>query len=129
MELVEELAVTALDVASELTQHSLSHALLTKYLAAVKKATSHANAPSLAKAVAASASTVAKLGKLFSFAPYYHITGTFSRHNKAECTNERVEREFTGTCHFCEKEGHRASNCPEKPAEICRNCKKEGMIR
>ena len=30
-------------------------------------------------------------------------------HSKAECTNERVEREFTGTCHLCEEVGHRVS--------------------
>jgi len=30
-------------------------------------------------------------------------------HSKAECTNERVEREFTGTCRLCEQVGHRVS--------------------
>ena len=30
-------------------------------------------------------------------------------HSKAECTNERVEREFTGTCRICEQVGHRVS--------------------
>lgn len=30
-------------------------------------------------------------------------------HSKADCTNERVEREFTGQCRLCEETGHRVS--------------------
>jgi len=49
-----------------------------------------------------------------------------SRHSKAECTNERVEREFTGECRACGQTGHRASACPTAPAKKCRNCDEEG---
>lgn len=51
---------------------------------------------------------------------------TIPSHNKADCTNERVERPFTGTCRHCEQEGHRAAECPDKPADTCRICGKEG---
>ena len=51
---------------------------------------------------------------------------TVSSHTKADCTNETVQREFTGTCRLCEQVGHRAADCPDKPAEICRNCQEEG---
>lgn len=44
------------------------------------------------------------------------------RHNKSDCTNPKVERAFTGTCNICSEEGHRASQCPQKPAEPCNNC-------
>jgi hypothetical protein len=47
-------------------------------------------------------------------------------HNKVDCTNPKVERAFTGACRVCEKEGHRASECPDKPADMCRICKQEG---
>lgn len=40
--------------------------------------------------------------------------------------NERVERPFTGTCRHCQKEGHRAAECPDKPPETCRICGKHG---
>lgn len=53
---------------------------------------------------------------------------TIPSHNKAECPNEAVTREFTGTCRICETVGHRASNCPNKPPEICRNCQQEGHV-
>ena len=49
----------------------------------------------------------------------------FFSHTKAECTNERV---FTGTCRVCEKEGHMAKDCPEKPPQVCRNCGEEGAL-
>ncbi|KAL8689282.1 MAG: hypothetical protein Q9218_005014 [Villophora microphyllina] len=48
---------------------------------------------------------------------------THGSHNKAECTNPRV---FSGTCRVCQKEGHAARDCPDKPAPVCRNCKEEG---
>ena len=47
-------------------------------------------------------------------------------HNKADCKNPRVEREFTGTCNACGQEGHRAAACPDKPPPICKLCNKEG---
>ena len=47
-------------------------------------------------------------------------------HSKAECTNDRVERPFTGTCRLCEQEGHRAAECPLKPPTLCKICKVEG---
>ncbi|KAI6955373.1 hypothetical protein KC321_g15795, partial [Hortaea werneckii] len=46
-------------------------------------------------------------------------------HNKAECQNPRVEREFTGECNFCGQPGHRRVDCPNKPAETCKICKQE----
>jgi len=48
-------------------------------------------------------------------------------HNKADCSNPAVEREFAGACNHCGLSGHRARNCPEKPAETCRMCKEEGL--
>ena len=45
---------------------------------------------------------------------------------KAECTNERLPRAFDGECRLCSKTGHLARDCPEKPAQVCRNCKAEG---
>lgn len=47
-------------------------------------------------------------------------------HNKAGCTNKRIEHPFTGTCRHCEKEGHRVAECPDKPPKTCRICGKEG---
>jgi hypothetical protein len=47
-------------------------------------------------------------------------------HTKAECTNEAVAREFTGTCRVCEQQGHRAADCPNRPPEKCTNCFEEG---
>lgn len=43
-------------------------------------------------------------------------------HSKADCTNERVARPFTGTCNLCQEEGHRASECPTAPPKVCKNC-------
>lgn len=47
-------------------------------------------------------------------------------HGKSECTNEKVDRPFTGTCNGCGLEGHRISDCPDRPAEVCRVCSQEG---
>lgn len=44
-------------------------------------------------------------------------------HSKSDCTNPRV---FKGTCRLCEKEGHPAAECPDKPPVKCFNCKEEG---
>ncbi|KUJ18422.1 uncharacterized protein LY89DRAFT_48531 [Mollisia scopiformis] len=55
-----------------------------------------------------------------------HIANTEPSHTKAECTNEAVAREFTGTCRLCDQQGHRAADCPSKPPTICRNCEQEG---
>lgn len=49
-----------------------------------------------------------------------------SGHNKADCPNPKVEREFTGECRFCKETGHRAADCPTKPPVKCNNCKEEG---
>ncbi len=48
-------------------------------------------------------------------------------HNKADCPNPAVPREFSGTCRLCEKEGHRAADCPDAPPRMCKNCGEEGM--
>lgn len=50
------------------------------------------------------------------------------RHNKSDCTNERVEREFTGTCRICEQPGHRGKDCPSAPPKVCKRCLKEGHV-
>lgn len=47
-------------------------------------------------------------------------------HNKAECTAPKV---FMGTCRICEKEGHSAKECPDRPPDVCLNCKEEGNIQ
>ncbi|ETS82214.1 hypothetical protein PFICI_07216 [Pestalotiopsis fici W106-1] len=49
-------------------------------------------------------------------------------HNKADCPNPRVEREFTGECRTCGKEGHRAVDCPDRPPQMCNNCGQEGHM-
>ena len=49
-------------------------------------------------------------------------------HNKADCTNPRVEREFTGECRNCGETGHRKADCPTLPAQTCKICKQEGHI-
>ena len=49
-------------------------------------------------------------------------------HNKADCPNPRVEREFTGNCRVCNEVGHRAAECPQKPPSKCKICDQEGHI-
>ncbi|KAL4896780.1 hypothetical protein BDV59DRAFT_113385 [Aspergillus ambiguus] len=44
-------------------------------------------------------------------------------HAKVDCPKPRV---FKGTCRVCNKEGHPAAECPERPPEICKNCQMEG---
>lgn len=41
-------------------------------------------------------------------------------HNKADCTNPRVERPFTGTCNACGEEGHSARSCPKAKCKLCK---------
>lgn len=52
-----------------------------------------------------------------------YFNADLNSHIKAECPNPKV---FNGTCHICEKQGHPAALCPDKPPPICKNCKKEG---
>ncbi|OAG00065.1 uncharacterized protein CC84DRAFT_358809 [Paraphaeosphaeria sporulosa] len=40
-------------------------------------------------------------------------------HNKADCSNPKVERPFTGTCNLCGVEGHSARNCPSATCKLC----------
>lgn len=47
-------------------------------------------------------------------------------HSKAECPNPRV---FKGPCRICDKEGHPAAECPERPPDVCKNCKMEGKSK
>lgn len=49
---------------------------------------------------------------------------TSNSHSKADCPQPRV---FKGTCRICEKEGHPAAECPERPPLVCHNCKTEGQ--
>ena len=51
---------------------------------------------------------------------------TSTSHSKAECTNPKVERAFTGECRLCHESGHRSSDCPSKPPPKCKNCLEEG---
>ncbi|KAF2743756.1 hypothetical protein M011DRAFT_210519 [Sporormia fimetaria CBS 119925] len=44
-------------------------------------------------------------------------------HNKADCTNAKVDRPFDGTCNLCSEQGHSARNCPQ---QVCRLCKQTG---
>ncbi len=62
----------------------------------------------------------------------YLISGvprlTIVSHSKADCTNEAVAREFSGTCRHCNEQGHRAADCPTRPPLQCNNCKEEGHV-
>jgi len=53
---------------------------------------------------------------------------TIESHNKVDCQNPRIERPFIGNCRVCEQEGHRAADCPQKAALICKACGSEGNI-
>lgn len=85
-----------------------------------------ASAPSLARPSVVNASTVARRG---NYAIHPHIENdkmlTTPSHSKSECTKPRV---FKGACRICNVEGHPASECPDKPADVCKNCKSEGNI-
>jgi hypothetical protein len=81
----------------------------------------------LVVAIVAAASTVVKRGQL-PCREYIHkpsLTSSTS-HNKADCPNPAVPREFTGTCRLCEMVGHRAADCPTAPPKVCNNCAQEG---
>lgn len=74
------------------------------------------------------ASTVARRGEYFfflSFLSFGQLLNAIS-HNKSECTKPRV---FKGPCRICNEEGHPAAECPQRPPDICKNCKMEGMLR
>lgn len=77
----------------------------------------------------ASVSTVARWGKCKFGSIKLCFSNFTQRHNKADCTNPQIDRPFTGICRICDKEGHRAADCPDKPAEICRTCGQEGHKR
>jgi hypothetical protein len=58
-------------------------------------------------------------------------------HNKADCTNPRVERPFSGTCNACGEEGHAARSCPtnsmkcklcDQPGHKALECKERRMV-
>ncbi|KAF2139286.1 uncharacterized protein K452DRAFT_74849 [Aplosporella prunicola CBS 121167] len=53
-------------------------------------------------------------------------TNLSNSHNKADCTNPKVDRPFTGECRICKETGHPAAECPQKPPVVCKNCKQEG---
>jgi len=89
--------------------------------AADKKAISLASAPSRAKGV--HASTAARKGKLDNRTLLITMLKRSCSHTKAECTKPRV---FKGPCRICNQEGHPAAECPDKPADVCKNCKMEG---
>lgn len=69
-------------------------------------------------------STAARKGEFSCHRDDLVIQSSFwTSHSKAECTEPRV---FKGTCRICNNEGHPAALCPDKPADVCKNCKKEG---
>lgn len=91
----------------------------------VVRVTSPVNAPNLVSPWEL-ASTVAKKGK-FSIAltDFFCFTAEeLPSHNKVECTKPRV---FKGPCRVCNQEGHPAAECPERPPDVCKNCKMGGM--
>lgn len=72
----------------------------------------------------ARASTAAKKGESLLSALYFNLLIDFKNsHSKSECPKPRV---FKGTCRICEKEGHPAVDCPERPPDVCKNCQAEG---
>jgi hypothetical protein len=72
-----------------------------------------------------SASTAVKSGTSSVNGLFITANNAYS-HSKAECTNERVDRPFTGDCRVCGQPGHRGADCPDKPAEKCHLCDQEG---
>lgn len=78
--------------------------------------------PSLARWVPAS--TVVKKGEQLLVFLHNALLMCFENsHSKAECPKPRV---FKGTCRICEKEGHPAAECPERPPDVCKNCLAQG---
>lgn len=72
----------------------------------------------------ARASTAAKKGESLLSVLYFDLlTNSQNSHSKSECPKPRV---FKGTCRICEKEGHPAVDCPERPPDVCKNCQAEG---
>lgn len=65
---------------------------------------------------------------IFPLCPFPELICPFCSHTKTECPNERVEREFTGTCRICEEVGHRGADCPSKGPTICKRCNLEGKL-
>ena len=49
-----------------------------------------------------------------------NISHTSNSHSKADCPKPRV---FKGTCRLCGQEGHPKALCPDKPVDVCHNCK------
>jgi zinc knuckle protein len=49
-------------------------------------------------------------------------------HNKADCTNEKVDRPFTGTCRNCGQEGHMAVSCPDRKPIVCKVCEESEHV-
>lgn len=91
--------------------------------AADKMVISPVSAPSHAREVLAS--TAARKGKwIIELLFIISILKRSPSHTKAECTKPRV---FKGPCRICNQEGHPAAECPDKPADVCKNCKMEGM--
>lgn len=76
-----------------------------------------------------SASTAARSGKSFPMIPCNLLSiSHLSSHNKADCTNPKVDRPFNGECRICKEIGHPAAQCPQKPPTTCKNCLKEGHV-
>lgn len=104
---------------------TLENDILTQIPAAVARATLPASVLNLVS-LPVLASTVARRGKsLFSFLGAGHLLTNAESHNKSECTKPRV---FKGPCRICNEEGHPAAECPQRPPDICKNCKMEGML-
>ena len=73
------------------------------------------------------ASTAVKRGELHLEICFEHYLTNLASHNKADCPNPAVAREFTGICRLCEMVGHRAADCPTAPPKVCKNCAEEGQ--
>lgn len=103
----------------------LGYILTTIYTAVARLVTLLASAPNPAR-LWVPASTAARRGKLPISKHLCKVELTCcNSHSKAECTKARV---FKGACRICSQEGHPASECPDRPPDICKNCKTEGSI-